>query len=169
MKILEISNEIKSALFKIDEAQKMLRKQGVENITQPGLLKEMRMAAILNHSLIQDKHFPDAVDGNGNYYEYLSCQENGGQNFAIDCMFSRPQADKNKSLERISRNKKIYCGVFDGIILLYIYEVSTKKFLEYTEENLLRRDKNGNSKNREHTINYPLKWIRSVGKKIYEV
>lgn len=169
MKILNISEEIKFALDRIDEAQRLLRKQGVDNITQPGLLKEMRMAEALNHNLIQDKHFPDAIDERGNYYEYLSCQESGGQNFAIDCMFSRPESDKMKSLERITRNKKIYCGVFDGISLLYMYEVSVKTFLKYTEENLSRRDKNGTSKNREHTINYPLKWIKSVGKKIYEV
>jgi hypothetical protein len=168
MKILNISDKIITALSKLDEAQTVLRREGVDNMTQPGLLKEIRMAEKLNHNLIQDKHYPDAIDDKGNFYEYLSCQSHA-QNFAIDCMFSRPEADKQKSLERITRNKKIYCGVFDGIKLLTMYEVPTQKFLEYTEDNLSRRDKNGQSKNREHTINYTLRWVKSVGKKIYEI
>ena len=168
MKVLKITDKIVASLSMLDKAQTTLRQEGVDNMTQPGILKEMRMAEKLNHSVIQDKHYPDAIDGNGNFYEYLSCQSHA-KNFAIDCMFSRPKTDKQKSLERITRNKKIYCGIFDGIKLLEIYEVSTQKFLEYTEDNLSRRDKNGKSKNREHTINYTLKWVKSVGKKIYEV
>ena len=158
---------------RIDEANLIAQKFGI-NISQPGLIKEIVMAQKLGHSVVSAKHLPDACDPKtGDYFEYLSCQNkpglrDSGKNFAIDCMFSRPETDLERSLKRITRNRTFYCGVFRGTLLEEIYEVPTQTFLDYTTANLNRRDKGGTSKNREHTVNYSLKWVKEVGTKIYE-
>ncbi len=173
MKTLNVTNpDVARFSSLLEEATLLARKFGVDNITQPGLIKEIIMAQKLEHSVIFDKHLPDAIDADGNYYEYLSCQNpddksDSAKNFAIDCMFSRPENDFQGSLNRIRRNKTIYCGVFKGVFLEEIWEVGVEVFLNKTVNNLVRRDKDGTSKNREHTVNYSLKWVKSVGTKVY--
>jgi|LakMenEpi13Jul12_1017406.scaffolds.fasta_scaffold00026_10 hypothetical protein len=169
--LIDVTDDIREAIKHLNKAQELFRKSGIDNITQPGLIKEVIMADSLGHKIIKNKHLPDATDGI-NYYEYLSCQEKVANNgkksgtFAIDCMFSDPER-KPDSLERITRNKAFYCGVFEGLTLKYIYKVSTTAFLDYTEDNLTRRG--ANSKNKEHTINYPLSWVSRVGKIVNEI
>jgi hypothetical protein len=165
MRKLEINEEVNKALALMAKAERIFRQEGVNNITQPGLLKEMKMAAANKHNVVIDKHLADAIDDAGLLYEYLSCQIKN-KSFAIDCMFSRPNSDLEKSLKRISRNDSFYCGVFDGLNLIEMYKVSTRNFLDFTKENLKKRDKNGSSMNREHTISYPLKWVKRVGEKV---
>lgn len=169
--LIEVNDDIRTAIIYLNKAQELFRKAGIDNITQPGLIKESIMADKLGHKVVINKHLPDATDG-VNYFEYLSCQEKVSKkgkksgNFAIDCMFS-DQERKSGSLERITRNRSFYCGVFVGLSLKYIYQVSTETFLDYTDRNLTRRG--AKSKNKEHTINYPLSWVMKVGKIVYEV
>ena len=166
-------SDMTKLISRIDEANLIAQKLGI-NISQPGLIKEIVMAQKLGHLVVSDKHLPDAHDPEtGDYFEYLSCQNKPGlrdssKNFAIDCMFSRPEEDMARSMKRITRNKTFYCGVFRGTLLEEIYEVPTQMFLDYTTANLNRRDREGTSKNREHTVNYSLKWVKEVGTKVYE-
>lgn len=169
--LIKVNDDIRTAIQYLSKAQDLFRKAGIDNITQPGLIKESIMADKLGHMVVKNKHLPDATDG-ANYFEYLSCQEKTSKkgkksgNFAIDCMFSDLER-KPASLERITRNQSFYCGVFEGLSLKYIYQVKTETFLEYTDTNLTRRGVK--SKNKEHTINYPLSWVMKVGKIVYEV
>lgn len=164
--LIEINEDIKTAIEYLSKAQDLFRNAGIDNITQPGIIKEVIMAEKLGHKVVKNKHLPDATDGE-NYYEYLSCQEKTSKKgkksgtFAIDCMFSDLER-KPASLERITRNKSFYCGVFEGLTLKYIYQVKTESFLEYTDQNLIRRG--SKSKNEEHTVNYPLSWVMKTGK-----
>ena len=70
------------------------RKYGIENLFQPGLIKEMIIADILGHELITTKGNSDAHDKNNSstLYEYLSCAEKGtGQ---IDRVMISPEKIK---------------------------------------------------------------------------
>ena len=94
------------------KAQKLALKIGIANILQPGLVKEMIIAEMLNHRLIISKRDADACNKNDSSikYEYLTCYEGGtGQ---IDRMFKEPPDKREESLYRIKRNKKIYSAIF---------------------------------------------------------
>lgn len=176
MKKIEYREKMDKAVDLILKADIILKECGFENTSQAGLLKEIMMAGILGHIVITDKHLPDAYNplNEEEKYEYLSCQKN--KTFAIDGMFSRPEIDKKQSLKRITRNESFYCGIFEGFIPLEIWRVETEDFFKKTDEDLTRRNcksaKNKNSKglniNREHTMNYSIKWVKSVGKKIWK-
>lgn len=165
--VIDNLNDIGSMVEGFQKIQSVARKIGIDNITQPGLIKELIMACKLEHNVIGSKHNADAIDKNSNLYEYLSCQITAKQ-FAIDGLHSRPAKKMEEDLERISRNNAIYCGVFDGVLLQKIIKVETSVLLEHTRQNLLSRDKNGSSSNTEHTVNYSLGWVESVGTKVYE-
>ncbi len=93
-------------------AAKIARSIGIENLLQPGLVKEMIIADILGHELIHSKRDADAhaLDNPEEKYEYLSCKEGGtGQ---LDRMFKEPTNKRNESLNRITRNRYIYFAVF---------------------------------------------------------
>jgi len=175
VEIEEYNEKIKKGVSLILKADLILKECGFPNISQAGLLKEIMMAGILGHIVIIDKHLPDAYNplNEEEKYEYLSCQS--GKTFAIDGMFSRPVLDKEQSLTRITRNKSFYCGIFEGFIPLEIWRVETNDFLKKTDEDLTRRDgpsakqKNteGRNINREHTMNYSIKWVKSVGKRVW--
>lgn len=84
---------------------------GIQNILQPGLVKEMIIAEILGHRIISSKRDADACsykDPNKKY-EYLSCKE--GSRGQLDRMFKSPERRK-ESLRRITRNTKIFLAVF---------------------------------------------------------
>ena len=94
------------------EASGLARSIGITNLLQPGLVKEMMIADILGHELIHSKRHADAhAPGNPDEkYEYLSCKEGGTGQF--DRMFKEPDDKRADSLNRITRNKKIYLAIF---------------------------------------------------------
>lgn len=94
------------------KAAKLARTVGIDNLLQPGLVKEMIIADILGHELITTKRDADARNPNDSaiVYEYLSCKEGGiGQ---LDRMFKEPKDKRKESLNRIWRNAKVYYAVF---------------------------------------------------------
>lgn len=94
------------------KAQELASSIGIANILQPGLVKEMIISEILVHELITSKRDADACDRNNPAleYEYVSCYEGGtGQ---LDRMFKSPPAQRAESLQRITRNAKIYLAIF---------------------------------------------------------
>lgn len=169
-------HKINEEIFKyIEKINTLAKKANYNNISQSGLIKEIIIASILKHNVIQEKHLPDAYDPNNknNKFEYLTCQS--GKSYAIDGMFSRPESAKNKSLKRITRNKCFYCAEFNGWELLSIWEVPTECFYKKCNDDLIRRDgpsakrknKKGKNINREHTLNFSRKWVENNGKLIW--
>jgi hypothetical protein len=127
------------------QAQELALKIGIPNILQPGLVKEMIISEALGHELIHSKRDADARDPNDPTikYEYLSCYEGGsGQ---LDRMFKEPKEEREKSLYRIWRNKKIYFAIFykkNPLKIKVIYEIEPKVLVAETERQL---DKSSNA------------------------
>ena len=151
-------------LVLIKKAQNLARSAGIFNILQPGLIKEMIIADILGHTLITSKNDSDAHNPNNakEKYEYLSCKEGGsGQ---LDRMFKEPQEKRQKSLNRILRNKKIYYAVFyktNQIKVKIIYEINPKLLAKESKRQL---DK---SRNKISHVGFSEKWVKKNGIVVY--
>jgi len=146
-------------------AAKIARSVGIQNILQPGLVKEMIIADILGHELITEKRGADARDPEDQsiLYEYLSCLEGGaGQ---LDRMFKEPEEKRAQSLERIWRNKMVYLAVFyrkNQLKVKVLYEIEPSIVVKETERQL---DWSGNSVSH---VGFSERWVRNNGKVIYE-
>lgn len=137
----------------------------INNLLQPGLVKEMIVADILGHQLISSKHGADAhASGNPNEeYEYLNCKEDGS--FQLDRMSKEPQEKRERSLNRITRNAKIYCAVFyrnNQLKCKIIYELNPQDILIEAERKL------DNSRNTISHIGFSISWVHSKGIIVYQ-
>jgi hypothetical protein len=145
-------------------AAELARSIGINNLLQPGLVKEMIIADILGHELIHTKRNADAhAPGNPNeLYEYLSCKEGGsGQ---LDRMFKSPPGKRAESLARITRNSKIYFAVFyekEQTKCKVIYEIEPNILLDETERQLDR------SSNEISHVGFTESWASENGKVVY--
>ena len=148
----------------INEAFALARAIGINNLLQPGLVKEMIIADALGHEIIKDKRGPDAhARGKPDVvFEYLSCKEGGrGQ---LDRMFREPQNKKQESLARITRNSKIYLAVFHAdnqIRLKIVYAIAPQKLLREAEKQLRA------SKNAISHVGIGEEWARQNGEIVY--
>lgn len=137
---------------------------GIPNILQPGLVKEMIISEALGHELIHSKRDADACDPNDPSikYEYLSCYEGGsGQ---LDRMFKEPKEEREKSLYRIWRNKKIYFAIFyksNPLKIKVIYEIEPKILVAETERQLNR------SKNAISHVGFSEGWAEENSKIVF--
>jgi len=148
----------------IVEAQNIAKRSGYNNILQPGFIKEMIVANILGHQVHKTKHEPDAYDMNDSSicYEYLSCFEKGS--FQFDRMFKSPVEKRSKSLQRITRNSKIYCAVFEKespLNVLEIYELEPEVVAKEAERQL------DLSSNDISHVGFSIKWVTINGEKVY--
>ncbi len=147
------------------KAAELARSVGINNLLQPGLVKEMIIADLLGHDLIHSKRDADAhAPGNpAEKYEYLSCIEKGrGQ---LDRMFKEPAAKRAESLSRITRNRKIYFAVFyaaNQTKCKVIYEFEPQVVLQETERQLDR------SSNEISHVGFSENWARQNGRVVYE-
>ena len=162
---LQIMNYISQIVELIRKAQEIASQHGFHNLLQPGLVKELIIADILGHDVHKTKHEPDAYDPNnpGIKYEYLSCFEAG--TFQLDRIFKSPEEKRAKSLERITRNHKIYCAVFERenpLNVIAIYEVEVQIVLKEAERQLDR------SRNDISHIGFTIKWVQENGRQIYQ-
>ena len=145
------------------QAQQLAKSIGIDNLLQPGLVKELIIADVLNHKVIISKHDADACDPDDASvkYEYLSCKEEGtGQ---LDRMYSKPPLRRAKSLARISRNSKVYFAVFfrdNQIKLKAIYELEPDVVLAEAKRKLDR--------SRSSHIGFGIRWAKQNGKLVYE-
>ena len=119
---------------------------------------------MLGHQLITSKRDADACDKNNPEikYEYLTCYEGGtGQ---LDRMFKEPPKERNESLYRINRNKKIYFAIFykkHPLIVKVIYEIEPKVLLKETEKQLDR------SRNIISHVGFSENWVKKNSKIVY--
>ncbi|WNC21839.1 hypothetical protein RHI63_10705 [Thermosynechococcus sp. GLH187] len=92
----------------IRQASQLAQTIGIRNLLQPGLVKEMIIADLLGHELIDSKRDADAhaMSDPSEKYEYLSCIEGGsGQ---LDRMFKEPPEKRAQSLIAISKGDEIF-------------------------------------------------------------
>jgi hypothetical protein len=145
------------------------------NPMAPGFLKEEAMASILGHDVETAKHKCDAYDKDRNQMEYLTCMEAGVSKtngkklpraFAIDDVKSSPEEAKKKSLKRITRNDKIYYGIFkEGVLECIELWVGCPKDLEkFVDKSVTRRGAKSNDI--AHTVNIGKTWMRENCKRI---
>jgi hypothetical protein len=157
-------SDVERIVSLIVEAQDIAKKSGYNNILQPGFIKEMIVANILGHQVHKTKHEPDAYDMQDSSvcYEYLSCFEKGS--FQFDRMFKSPVDKREKSLQRITRNTKIYCAVFEKefpLNVLEIYELEPETVAKEAERQL------DLSSNDISHVGFSIKWVTNNGEKVY--
>ena len=146
-------------------ASELAQSIGIPNLLQPGLVKEMIIADILGHELIQSKRDADAhaPDNPDEKYEYLSCKEGGsGQ---LDRMFKEPPDKRAESLVRITRNSKFYFAVFyasNQARCKVIYELEPDTVLAEAERRLDR------SRNAISHVGFSVRWASENGVVVYE-
>ena len=157
-------NKVHQEIVKlVVKASELARTIGIDNLLQPGLVKEMIIADVLGHELITSKRNADAhaPDDPTILYEYLSCKEGGtGQ---LDRVFSDER--REESLNRIWRNNKIYLAIFyssDQMKVKVIFELEPETVAAKAELQLNR------SQNRISHIGFSEKWARENGKIVYE-
>jgi hypothetical protein len=146
-------------------AAEIARTAGIDNILQPGLVKEIIMADILGHNVITSKRGADACDANDPtiQYEYLSCKE--GKSGQLDRMYKEPPAKRVESLKRIWRNKKVFLAVFfktNQTKVKIIYELEPSVVVAETERKLDR------SKNTISHVGFSETWAKQNGVVVYE-
>lgn len=155
---------LKSIVGLVRQAQELASSIGIPNILQPGLVKEIIIAEILGHEVIVTKHDSDARDRKNPevLFEYLSCLEGGsGQ---LDRVFNKPEAKRQASLERVSRNSRIYLAIFykeRPLNVKVIYELDPKTVRKETEAKLDR------SSNAISHVGFTETWAKANGKVIY--
>jgi hypothetical protein len=157
-------SDVEKIVSLIVEAQDIAKRSGYNNILQPGFIKEMIVANILGHQVHKTKHEPDAYDKQDSSicYEYLSCFEKGS--FQFDRMFKNPVEKRSKSLQRITRNSKIYCAVFEKespLNVLEIYELEPEVVAKEAEKQL------DSSSNDISHVGFSIKWVTINGEKVY--
>jgi hypothetical protein len=147
------------------KAAELSRSIGINNLLQPGLVKEMIIADILGHELIHSKRDADAhAPGKPNEkYEYLSCKEGGsGQ---LDRMFKTPPEKRAESLARIKRNNMVYFAVFyerNQTTCKVIYKLTPDVVVQETERQLDR------SRNAIFHVGFSEDWARRNGRVVYQ-
>jgi hypothetical protein len=146
-------------------ASELAASLGITNLLQPGLVREMVIADLLGHELIPSKRHADArnPDNPAETYEYLSCKEGGsGQ---MDRMFKSPDDKRRASLNRITRNSKIYLAVFyeaNQAECKIIYELEPDIVAQEAERQLDR------SRNVISHLSFSESWARRHGRVVYQ-
>ena len=146
----------------LKEAQQIaLEKHGIPNILQPGVIKELMMAEILEHDLIPQKDSADAKDKNGKSYEYLASIRRVNVTTNKGCSFQMDRVTPS-NLNRVIRNKAFYFGIFkDHLEVEEIWKVETPVVLAEVKRQL------GKCKNDIAHVNFLLNWLKENGTKVF--
>lgn len=135
-------------------------KFGVQNILQPGIIKELMMSEILGHQLITGKDSADAEDEHGSY-EYLASIRRVNVKTNKGCSFQMDRVTRD-NLSRVTRNQAFYFGVFKNHLEIEeIWRVEIPVVLSEVKRQM------NNSKNQISHVNFLLKWLEHNGKKVY--
>lgn len=138
-----------------------LEKHGVPNILQPGIIKELMMAEILGQDLVPTKDAADAMDKDGNFYEYLASIRRVDVPTNKGCSFQMDRVTRN-NLKRITRNKAFYFGIFkDHLEVEEIWRVEIPLVIAEVKRQL------ENCKNDIAHVNFLLRWLEKSGTKVF--
>ena len=136
------------------ELQCLGKRIDINDVSQPGRLREIMIAKALGHKIHGAKHGHDAEsfpeDKIPRKYEYLTCKEGGS--FHID------RVDSSNLESRIMKSDWLFCAIFDSdspIILKEVYIVAPQRFLE----ECLRKVKNSKPSSRH--VSVPLSWVKN--------
>jgi hypothetical protein len=153
------STEILDLLKKAQDLAKA--RYGITNILQPGVVKELIMAEILNHTLIPQKDLPDAKDPDGNFFEYLASIRRVTGRTNRGCSFQMDRVTP-ENLTRVTRNARFYFGVFRSHLEIeQIWEVNSSSILKEVKRQL------EGCKNDIAHVNFLLKWLEREGRLVY--
>ena len=146
----------------LKSAQQLARdKYRVENILQPGVIKELMMAEILGHQLIPSKGAADAKDEQGGTYEYLASIKRINVTTNRGCSFQLDRVTPS-NLRRVTRNTAFYFGIFlNHLEVEEIWRVEIPVVLKEVKRQL------ANCKNDIAHVNFLLKWLQNNGTKVY--
>lgn len=149
----------------VKQAFALARSLGIPNLLQPGLAKEIVIADILGHEVISAKRQPDARDPENPeiMYEYLSCKEGGSGQF--DRMFKSPVDKRERSLDRIRRNSKIYLAVFYAHNQLEVKTIYELESYDVEREAVRQLDRSANDISH---IGLSISWTREHGRVVYQ-
>ena len=136
------------------------RKYGITNILQPGVIKELIMAEILDHGLVPQKDLPDAQDSEG-FYEYLASIRRVNVKTNKGCSFQMDRVTST-NLTRVTRNAAFYFGIFKTHLEIeQIWRVEIPTVLTEVQRQL------NNCKNEIAHVNFLLKWLHANGALVY--
>lgn len=160
---IEVMENIEDIVALLKQAQDMATKLGYTNLFQPGMAKELIIAAKLGHICHKTKHEADAWDPKdpSKKYEYLSCWEGG--TFQLDRMFKYPEDKKERSMSRITRNDSFFCVVFKReapLEISEIFEIPVPAIVKETERQLAA------STNEISHVGFTINWARQNGRKL---
>jgi hypothetical protein len=145
----------------------------VENISQPGIIKEMITASVLEHRVNSEKHHHDAVDfvDSGKRFEYLAALE--GKTFQLE------RVTKDKLKNKVLRNEAIFCSVFskqNTLKLLRVYQIVPdilfNEFVKQVDQSVRQRanrEKAGKkAASGDHHVAVDENWAIQNGQLVYD-
>ena len=150
----------------VRKAAELAKSAGIDNLLQPGLVKEMIIADILGHELVPSKRREDARDPHDPdiKYEYLSCKKGGTCQMAS--MYPKPAEKRAQSLGRITRNRKFYFAIFDRedqTKCKVIYEVDTQCVKQEATQKM------DESRAATPHVGFSEHWARTHGRVVYSI
>lgn len=150
----EYSQVLDTIIQHLKYSQELAKRLGLNNLSQPGVVKEIIMANALGHKVQTSKHLHDAESftDSEERYEYLTCLDGGS--FQLDRV-------SEENLEMIeTRNKYVYCGIFnkaEPLHLEQIYELDPSRLYKFM------LDKYSASSSTSRHVNVRLKDILAKG------
>lgn len=156
-----------------DELQTLAKDMGYVNIFQPGLMREIKIAELLNHRAIGGKRGSDACnrDNPSETYEYLNATIRRNKNledtsFQMDRMYGKNKSEEQhkKSVDRIIKNQYFFHVLFDDadpLKILRMWRLDPIVVLKEAERQL-------ESYECDH-ISFSLSWTKENGELIYDV
>ena len=122
----------------------------VEDITLKGRIREILMAEILGHKIVNNSKLADALDDEGNEFEYLTSLPPGN--------FQMTHMTEENSENKVLRNEAIYCALFqDPVTIAEMWRVETG---DYMEQMATRRPW---PTDRQNNFTVTLEWVKGVG------
>lgn len=125
----------------------------VNDISLKGRIGEMLIAEILGHKILTGSKGADAIDDEGNEYEYLS---------SLHGKFQMTHMTEENSHNKVFRNKAIYCALFEN-------PASIQEIWEIEPEDYMKRMNTRRPwpEDQQNNFTVPLKWVREVGERVF--
>lgn len=130
---------------KWNELDGLLKELQLKDSSTPGLRREVQIAHLLGHYVHRTKHGPDAYNpqNEAERYEYL-CSEVG------HCV-QMDRIDLTNVETRIGKNAKIFAAFFRDGVVVKIYEIDPKSFLNSAITKIERGEARAKVKGKEWT------------------